>query len=236
MKFVFVTLFPHLIQPYFEDGILKRAIDKQLFDVEFVNFRDYSTNKHKKIDAPAVGGGAGMVIEVDALHTALTHLKDKYPSSKIIFTTPQAKVFHQQDAKRLSHEEVIVLVSGRYEGFDERLIEEFADEVLSIGDFILSGGELASMVIADSIARNIPMVLGNQQSLETESFEGELLEAPTFTKKTSKTLTHNHIISEFFKGNHGIISSLKTELAIAKTKYHRPDIFKKYKTRKKYEK
>jgi len=236
MKFIFVTLFPNLIKPYFEDSILKRAIDKGVFDIEFVNFRDYSTNKHKKVDAPAVGGGAGMVIEVEPLYKCLHFLKEKYPNSKIIFTTPVAKTFNQKDAKRLSTQDVIIFVSGRYEGFDERIIEEFADEVLAIGDYILSGGELASMVMADAIARNIKGVLGNYDSLEVESFENELLEAPTFTKHTLANLKNTHIISEFFKGNHSIIASLKEKLAIAKTKYHRLDIYKKYQVRKNYEK
>ena len=236
MKFIFVTLFPNLIKPYFEDSIMKRAIDKELFSIEFINFRDYSTNKHKKVDSTAVGGGAGMVLEVEPLYLCLSELKTKYPNSKIIFTTPVAKTFNQKDAKRLSLEETIIFVNGRYEGFDERIIEEFADEVLSIGDFILSGGELASMVMCDAIARNIDGVLGNKESLEIESFENELLEAPTFTKQTLTNLKNNHIISEFFKGNHSIISSLKENLAVAKTKYHRPDIYKKYQIRKKYEK
>ena len=237
MKFIFVTLFPNLIKPYFEDSIMKRAIEKNLFSIEFVNFRDYSSNKHKKVDDTPFGGGAGMVLSVEPLYNCLNDLKSKYPNSKIIFTTPVAKTFNQKDAKRLSLEETIIFVNGRYEGFDERIIEEFADEVLSIGDFILSGGELASMVMADAIARNITEVLGNTESLEIESFENELLEAPTFTKpKTFSNIKNQNVISEFFKGNHSIIASLKENLAIAKTKYHRPDIYKKYKTRTKYEK
>ena len=236
MKFIFVSLFPNLIKPYFEDSIMKRAIEKELFSIEFINFRDYSTNKHKKVDNTAVGGGAGMVLEVEPLYLCLSELKTQYPNAKIIFTTPVAKTFNQKDAKRLSNEEVIIFVNGRYEGFDERIIEEFADEVLAIGDYILSGGELASMVMSDAIARNIEGVLGNKQSLEIESFENELLEAPTFTKQTSTKLKNNYIVSEFFKGNHSIIATLKENLAKAKTKYHRPDIFKKYQVRKKYEK
>ena len=237
MKFVFVTLFPNLIKPYFEDSIMKKAIDKGLFSIEFVNFREFSTNKYKKVDDTPFGGGAGMVLQTTPLYNCLTSLKKTYPNSKIIFLTPVAKLFNQKDSKRLANEEVIIFVNGRYEGFDERLIEEFADEVLSIGDFILSGGELASMVLADSIARNIKGVLGNNDSLEIESFEGDLLEAPTFTKpKTDTNFKYSNVVSEFFKGNHSIISSLKEKLAIAKTKYHRPDIYQKFKTRKNYEK
>jgi tRNA (guanine37-N1)-methyltransferase len=237
VKFVFVTLFPNLIKPYFEDSIMKRAIDKGLFSIEFVDFREFANNKHQKVDDTPFGGGAGMVLTPQPLSDCLKHLKTKYPNSKTIFLTPVAKTFNQNDAKRLSQEKVIIFVNGRYEGFDERLIEEFADEVLSIGDFILSGGELASMVIADAIARNIDEVLGNSESLEIESFEDNLLEAPTFTKpKSYKNIKNSEVISEFFKGNHSIIASLKENLALSKTKYHRPDIYKKLKTRKKYEK
>jgi len=237
VKFVFVTLFPHLIKPYFEDSIMKRAIEKNLFSLEFVDFREFANNKHQKVDDTPFSGGAGMVLTPQPLSDCLKHLKTKYPNSKTIFLTPVAKTFNQNDAKRLSKEEVIIFVNGRYEGFDERVIEEFADEVLSIGDFILSGGELASMVIADAVARNINEVLGNKESLEIESFENNILEAPTFTKpKSYKNLKNSEVISEYFKGNHSIISSLKENLAIAKTKYHRPDIYKKLKIRKKYEK
>jgi len=237
MKFIFVSLFPNLIKPYFEDSIMKRAIEKNLFSIEFINFRDYSSNKHHKVDDTPFGGGAGMVLSCEPLYNCLTDLKVKYPTSKTIFVTPVAKTFNQKDAKRLSNEDVIIFVNGRYEGFDERIIEEFGDEVLAIGDYILSGGELASMVMSDAIARNIKGVLGNFESLEVESFENELLEAPTFTKpKNFTNIKHSTVISEFFKGNHSIITTLKENLAIAKTKYHRPDIYNKYQTRKKYEK
>jgi len=237
MKFIFVTLFPNLIKPYFEDSIMKRAIENSFFEIEFINFREYSTNKHKKVDDTPFGGGAGMVLSCDPLYNCLTDLKIKYPNSKTIFVTPVAKTFNQKDAKRLSNEKTIIFVNGRYEGFDERLIEEFADEVLAIGDYILSGGELASTVMADAIARNIDGVLGNNESLEVESFENELLEAPTFTKPKNYTkIKNSNVISEFFKGNHSIIATLKENLAQAKTKYHRPDIYKKYQVRKKYEK
>jgi len=237
MKFIFVTLFPNLIKPYFEDSIMKRAIEKKLFNIEFINFRNYASNKHKKVDDTPFGGGAGMVLSCEPLYNCLSDLKVKYPHSKIIFVTPVAKTFNQKDAKRLANEEVIIFVNGRYEGFDERIIEEFADEVLGIGDYILSGGELASMVMSDAIARNITEVLGNNESLEIESFENELLEAPTFTKpKNFQKTKYSNVISEFFKGNHSIIATLKENLAQAKTKYHRPDIYSKYKIRKKYEK
>ena len=169
MKIVFVSLFPNLISPYFEDSILKRALDKKLFSIEFVNFRDFATNKHQKVDTSIVGGGAGMILDNLALRNALNYLKQKYSNSKTLFLTPVGKRYNQKDAVRFSKEEVLILVSGRYEGFDERIIEDLADEVISIGDFILTGGELGSLVIADSVLRNIEAVSYTHLTLPTKA-------------------------------------------------------------------
>ncbi|GAX87152.1 tRNA (guanine37-N1)-methyltransferase [Lebetimonas natsushimae] len=217
MKLIFVTLFPNLIKPYFEDSILKRAMDKNLFEIEFVNFRNFAENKHLHVDTTPAGGGAGMVIDNVALRNALNSLREKYPSSRTIFLTPVGKVYNQKDAMRLAKEEVLILVSGRYEGFDERLIEDFADEVISIGDFILTGGELGSLIIADSILRNIEGILGNSESLKEESFNNNLLEAPQFSKT-------GEIPSILKSGNHKKIEQWKKETSILKTKFHRPDL------------
>jgi len=214
MKIVFVSLFPNLIKPYFEDSIMKRGLEKKLFEIEFVNFRDFSTNKHKKVDTALVGGGAGMILDNLALRACLTELKKTYPNAKTIFLTPVAKTFNQKDAIRLSKEKILILVSGRYEGFDERLIEDFGDEVLSIGDYILSGGELGSLVIADSVLRNVENVLGNKESLQEESFENNLLEAPNFSKS-------GVVPSVLKSGNHKKISEWKQKTAIFKTKFHK---------------
>jgi len=217
MKIVFVTLFPQLISCYFEDSILKKAKDKGAFDVEFVNFREFAINRHKKVDTSLVGGGAGMIIDNIALRNALMDLKTKYKNSKIIFLTPVAKKFNQKDAVRFANEEVLIFVCGRYEGFDERLIEDFADEVLSIGDFILTGGELAALVIADAVLRNVKNVLGNANSLEGESFEDNLLEPPQFSK-TGK-------VPEILKsGNHRRIKEWQQKTSALKTEFHRPDL------------
>jgi tRNA (guanine37-N1)-methyltransferase len=218
MKIVFVTLFPNLIKSYFEDSILKKALEKNLFEIEFVNFRDFAENKHFHVDTPPAGGGAGMVIDNIALRNALNILKEKYPSSRTIFLTPVGKVYNQKDAVRLAKEEVLIFVSGRYEGFDERLIEDFADEVISIGDFILTGGELGSLIIADSVLRNVEGVLGNNESLSEESFNNNLLEAPQFSKSGKIPLILK-------SGNHKKIQQWKKESSILKTKFHRPDLF-----------
>ncbi len=234
MKFTFVTLFPNLVSFYFEDSILKRAIESKLIELEFVNPRDFSTSRHKKVDDEIVGGGAGMVINPQPLFDALSFIKQKDPEAHIVFLTPVAKTFIQNDAKRLAKKRHIVFVSGRYEGIDERVIEEFADELYSIGDYILTGGELPSLVLSDAISRNIEGVLGNMDSLAEESFEGLLLEAPSF----SKPQNYNGLCppSEFLKGNHSKIRSLKLSLGESKTKFFRPERLLKHKRRKSYEK
>ena len=226
MKFTFVTLFANIVEGYFQDSILKRAIEKRLLSVEYVNPRDFSTNKHHKVDDTAVGGGAGMVMNPQPLYDTLDELKKEDPSLHVVFLTPVAKPFKQNDAKRLAKKEHIAFVSGRYEGIDERVIEKYADEVFSIGDYILTGGELASLVMCDAISRNVDGVLGNSESLEVESFETPLLEAPSFSKP--KDYEGNCPPSEYLKGNHSRIRTLKIALSECKTKFFRPEQFIKY--------
>lgn len=225
MRFSFVTLFPNLIKGYFSESILKRAIEDEKISIDFYNPRDYTTDKHNRVDAPMVGGGAGMLMTPQPLMDTLAEVKEVSPQAHIIFLSPVAKTFTQNDAKRLANKEHIVFVSGRYEGIDERVIEEHADELFSIGDFILTGGELASMVVCDAISRNVDTVLGNSDSLSVESFEDSLLEAPSFTKPLN--YNENEVVSEFLKGNHSKITDLKRGLALCKTKYFRPDLYKK---------
>jgi len=227
MRFSFITLFPSIIEGYFSDSILKRAIDANKLSIDFLNPRDFSTNRHNKVDAPMIGGGAGMLMSPQPLFDAITNIKESSPNAHIIFLTPVAKKFEQQDAKRLAKKEHIVFVSGRYEGIDERVIESQANELFSIGDFILTGGELASMVVCDAISRNVDGVLGNSDSLVVESFEDGLLEAPSFTKPT--IYREKDVVSEFLKGNHSKITALKSKLSLCKTKYFRPDLYQKVK-------
>jgi len=225
MRFSFVTLFPNLIKGYFSESILKRAIEDDKISIDFYNPRDFTTDKHRRVDAPMIGGGAGMLMTPQPLIDTLKQIKIDSPSAYIVFVSPVAKTFTQNDSKRLAKQAHLVLVSGRYEGIDERVIEMYADEILSIGDFILTGGELASMVVCDAVSRNIESVLGNSDSLSVESFEEDLLESPSFTKPN--IYEENEVISEFLKGNHSKITDLKKRLALCKTKYFRPDLYKK---------
>jgi tRNA (guanine37-N1)-methyltransferase len=157
------------------------------------------------------------------LFDTLKEIRTQSPNAYFIFPVPAGKPFVQADAKRLAGKEHIVFVNGRYEGIDERVVETFADELFSIGDYVLTGGELASTVMSDAISRNVAGVLGNEESLSEESFENMLLEAPSFTKPAS--FENRSIPSEFLKGNHAKIANLKNEMAKLKTKYFRPDLY-----------
>jgi len=228
MTYTFVTLFKNLVEGYFQDSILKRAIDKEILKVNYINPRDFSSSKHHKVDDTAVGGGAGMVMNPQPLFDALNELK-KDEDVHVVFLTPVAKPFCQNDAKRLAKKKHIAFVSGRYEGIDERVVETYADEVFSIGDYILTGGELASLVICDAVSRNIENVLGNMDSLSVESFETNLLEAPSFSKP--KCYDDLSVPSEYLKGNHSKIHSLKLALSECKTKFFRPEQLLKHRTK-----
>jgi len=226
MNFSFVTLFPNLIDFYFKDSILKKAVDNKFISYDFYNPRDYTKNKHKKVDDTLCGGGAGQLIFPQPLFDTLDEIKNKNKDAYIIFPLAAAKEFNQNDAKRLAKKKNIVFVSGRYEGIDERVIEKYASEVFSIGQYILTGGELPSLIMADSISRNVKGVLGNHDSLEDESYNNIfeqnniLLEAPAFTKPIE--YENLKVPSEYLKGNHAKIRELKKKLSVCKTKYYRP--------------
>ena len=226
VKFTFMTLFPNIIEGYFGDSILKRAIESRYIEIDYTNPRDYTENKHCKVDKPMVGGGAGMLMMPQPLFDVVDAIKNSSPDAYVVVATPVGKPFRQNDAKRLAKKRHVVFVSGRYEGIDERFIESKVDEVFSIGDFILTGGELASLVICDAVVRNIEGVLGNSKSLENESFENNLLEAPNFAKPIE--FENSQVTSEYLSGNHKKIEELKLKLSQDKTKFHRPDLYQKY--------
>ncbi len=230
MKFIFVTLFKELVDGYFTQSILKRANEQNLISIEYQSPRDFTKDKHQKVDRYMIGGGAGLLMDAQPLNDTLNHIKLKYPNAHMIFLAPAGKKFVQNDAKRLSKKEQIIFVCGRYEGIDERIVEKYADEIFSIGDFILTGGELPALCMCDAISRNIKGVLGNKNSLDEESFENGFLEAPSFAKP--KIFEKNSVPLEYLKGNHGKILGLKNKLSQHKTKFFRPDLYKKYIKRK----
>ncbi|WP_456392587.1 tRNA (guanosine(37)-N1)-methyltransferase TrmD [Nitratifractor sp.] len=223
MRFTFVTLFPQIVEGYFGASILGRALEAGYLEIDFLNPRDYSKNRYRKVDDAMVGGGAGMLMSPQPLDDALKSLRGDSPQARILFLSPVGKPFRQQDAKRLAGEKHLVLVAGRYEGIDERIVELHADEIFSVGDAVLTGGELPAMMICDAVSRLLPGVLGNADSLSVESFGEELLEAPSFTKPDE--FGGRRVISEFLKGNHSKIAAIKNRMAWSKTKYFRPDLY-----------
>ena len=224
MKFNFITLFPNLVSPYFSDSILGRATQKGIIEINYINPRNYTKQKHKKVDDYMIGGGAGLLMSAQPLCDAIDELGDTH----IIYLTPVGKKFNQNDAKRLANLSNITFICGRYEGIDERVIENKVNEVFSIGDFVLTGGELAAMSLCDAISRNIPGVLGNINSLDIESFESGILEAPSFTKPN--IFDGLSVPSAFLKGNHSIIIALKNHMALCKTRFFRPDLYQTLKS------
>ncbi|MDD5405537.1 MAG: tRNA (guanosine(37)-N1)-methyltransferase TrmD [Sulfurovaceae bacterium] len=225
MRFSFVTLFPELISGYFSSSILGRAKEQDIIQIDFVNPRDFTNDKHRKVDAPMIGGGAGMLMTPQPLNDAIRSIRNNDKNAHVVLLSPVAKKFCQNDAIRLARKPHLVFVSGRYEGIDERVIESEIDEIFSIGDFVLTGGELASLVVCDAVSRHLGGVLGNEESLSGESFESDLLEAPAFTKPD--IFEKNDIISEYLKGNHSKITALKRALSLYKTQYFRPDLYRR---------
>ncbi len=185
MRFDIITIFPEIFDSYFSESIIKRAQGAGFVDINTINLRDYTTDSHKTVDDTPYGGGAGMVMKVEPIFKAVMDTKKEYESKKtrIILFSAKGKRYTQNDAKRLAEYDNLILICGRYEGVDERVIEHIADEEISIGDFVLTGGEIPAMVVVDSITRLIPGVLGNSESIVTESHsENQYLEYPQYTK------------------------------------------------------
>lgn len=181
MKIDILTLFPDMFTGFLNESIIKRAIDKKLIEINLINFRDYTSDPHNKVDDTPFGGGPGMVLMIEPIYNALKNIKTE--DSHIILLSPSGVTFNQKKAKTLKKYKHLILICGHYEGFDDR-IKSFIDEEISIGDFILTGGELPAMMISDAIIRLIPGVI-NSESLENESFETELLDYPVYTKPRS---------------------------------------------------
>ena len=178
MQIDILTLFPEMFQGFLTESIIKRAIEKECVKINIINFRDYTTDPHNKVDDVPFGGGAGMVLQIEPIYNALEAIRTD--DSYVILMTPNGKTYNQTKAKELSKKKHIILICGHYEGFDYR-IKDLVDEEISIGNFILTGGELPSMMISDSIIRLLPGVISTE-SLESESFDDDLLDYPVYTK------------------------------------------------------
>ncbi len=228
MDFHILTLFPEMVEQGLFNSILKRAATKDLISVNAVNIRDYSGNKHGSVDDYTYGGGAGMLMQCAPVYDAYEslQLKDR-EKARVIYADPKGVVFDQKLAKELSESDELVFVCGHYEGIDQRVIDEIVTDRISIGDYILTGGELPVMVMIDAIARLIPGVLGNDESPEDESFSGDLLEYPQYTRPE---IWHDkEVPSVLLSGDHKKIEEWRLFEAIKETRRHRPDLYAKYK-------
>lgn len=219
MKIDIITLFPKMFDGPFRESIIARAQERGLVEINIHNLRPYGIGKHQQVDDRPYGGGVGMVLMVEPIFNAISELKSKNSKlkSKTILMSPSGKVFDQAKARELSKEKHIILVAGRYEGFDQRIIDHLADEELSIGNYILTGGELPAMVVAETVARLIPGVLNKEEATQKESFaEGDELEHPHYTHPAE--FNGWKVPDILLSGNHGEIEKWKTEKSEEKTK------------------
>src|SRR3989338_9235166 len=222
MKFIILTIFPDAFESYFNISVIQRALAKKFIKIEVHNLRDWATDAHKSVDDRPYGGGAGMVMRVDVMDRALKALlkvKGKREKVKVILLTPQGKVFNQKLAKDLSKNKTLILICGRYEGFDER-IRKFVDMEISLGDFILTGGEIPAMAVVDSVARMIPGVIGKWESTVSESFSESLLEYPQYTRP--ENFKGKKVPKVLLSGNHAKIEAWRKAEAFKRTKNRRP--------------
>ena len=230
MHFYIMTLFPEMFPGIMETSILGRAKAQGLLDWEAVNIRDYTLDKHMKVDDYPYGGGAGMVMQAEPIYRcfeALTKKMKPEPKKKrVIYVTPQGHVFNQKMAEEFAKEEELVFLCGHYEGVDERVLEEIVTDYVSIGDYVLTGGELPAMVMIDTISRLVPGVLHNQDSAETESFSDGLLEYPQYTRP--ETYHEKKVPEVLLSGHHKNIEAWRFEKAIERTKTFRPDLYEQY--------
>ena len=218
------TLYPDLFPGPFSEGLYGKALEKKIWNLQKVNLRDYAEDKHKTVDDTPYGGGSGMLIKPDVIGNALD--KNTKKGEKIIFLTPRGKVFNHECAKKFSQEKIINIICGHFEGIDQRVIDSRNIEEISIGDFVLSGGETASYVFLDAILRLIPGVIGNENSIAEESFENGLLEYPQYTKPQiwEKKSVPNVLLS----GDHAKIKDWRLLQSEAITRDRRPDLWQKY--------
>lgn len=221
MKFDVLTLFPEMFD-VMKYSIVGKAIEKGIIDVNLVNIRNFSKDKHKKVDDTPYGGGAGMVMRPDVVYDAYESVKDN--KARVIYLSPQGKQLNQKKIIELSKQNHLILLCGHYEGIDQRVIDEIVDEEISIGDYVLTGGEIPAMVLIDSVSRYVEGVI-NKESVQEESFTEELLEYPQYTRPEE---FHNQKVPEvLISGHHENIRKWRKEQSIKITKKKRPDLFQK---------
>jgi len=221
MRFDIITLFPEMFSAIKEEGVIARAIKKSIISINEWQLRDFSENKYKNVDDKAYGGGAGMVMQVKPIRDCIKKIKEQEPKTKVIYLSPQGEPLNQNLVEKLSSFESLTLLCGRYEGVDERIIKNDVDLEVSIGDYVISGGELAAMVLIDSVSRRLPNVLGNKDSLN-DSFVNNLLDYPHYTRPES--IDGDVVPEVLLSGNQAKIDAWRLEQAKNKTKQKRPDL------------
>lgn len=226
MNFHVLTLFPEMIEQGMHTSIIGRAIAGGYLSIDAINIRDYAFNKHQKVDDYPYGGGAGMLMQAEPVYLAYESVQKKLGyRPRVVYLTPQGEVFHQTMAKELAKEKDLVFLCGHYEGIDERVLDEIVTDYVSIGDYVLTGGELPAMVMMDSISRMVPGVLSNQESGETESFAGNLLEYPQYSRPEE---WHGQKVPPvLLSGHRANIEAWRREQSVLRTAKRRPDLLKK---------
>ena len=231
MRFHILTLFKDMVSDGLNTSILGRAMEKNLIETNVVDIRDYTLDKHKKVEDYPYGGGAGMLMQAQPVYDAyqavlsqITEKTDKKP--RVVYVTPRGTTFSQKMAQELAQEEDVVILCGHYEGIDERVLEEIVTDYVSIGDYVLTGGELPAMVMVDCISRLVPGVLNNAESSVDESFSDGLLEYPQYSRPE---VWHDKRVPEvLLSGHHANIAKWRHEKALEMTKKHRPDMYEEY--------
>ncbi len=222
MKFDVLTLFPEMFTPV-KESILGRAQEKELIDINLINIRDFSKDKHKKVDDTPYGGGAGMVIRPDVVLDSYNSIKEK-KNAKVIYMSPQGKVLNQQVVENLSKEQHLIILCGHYEGIDQRAIDKIVDEEISIGNYVLTGGEIPAMVLIDSVSRYIDGII-NKESIEEESFSNGLLEYPQYTRP--ELFENEKVPDVLISGHHKNIEDWRKYQSLKNTFLKRPELLEK---------
>ncbi len=222
MRFDIVTLFPEMVESVANVGVLGRAVKNGQIQLNSWNPRDYTTDKHRTVDDRPYGGGPGMLMKVEPLKAAIEDAKKQSARSRVIYMSPQGKTVTQQDVKKLAEQPGLILIAGRYEGIDERIIESHVDEEWSIGDYVLSGGELPALVLIDAIARMLPGVLGDENSAQQDSFMQGLLDCPHYTRP--EEFEGRTVPQVLLSGNHRDINRWRLKQSLGRTWLRRPDL------------
>ncbi len=220
MKISIITLFPEMFEPVLNSSILKRAQDKEKVEFEFINLRNFGEGKHQIVDDRPYGGGAGMLLKVDILAKALKATKKSF--SKVILTSASGRLYKQSKAQEFSKLKHLIIICGHYEGVDQRFIDKYVDEEISVGDYVLTGGEIPAMIISDSVVRLIPQVLKKEEATINESFTQNLLEGPQYTRP--EVFEKMEVPKVLLSGNHQEIEKWRKQKALEKTKKVRPDL------------